>query len=145
MSKTIELTQGKQTIVDDDDYDYLSSFKWFAHKESYTFYAYRKKNGKMLSMQNVIMNPESGLVVDHINRNGLDNCRENLRVVTRSVNSRNMKIRIDNTTGHTGVVIIQSKKWVARKKFDGRNYYIGTFETFEEACEAYDGFEINIE
>jgi hypothetical protein len=88
--KTIRLHNGMETIVDDEWYEYLSKFHWAAQKGRHTFYAMRmeRKGGKCIhiAMHRVITNAESGMVVDHINFNGLDNRKENLQVVTNSEN-----------------------------------------------------------
>jgi len=96
-SKAIPLTNGKFTIVSEEDYEWLSQYKWLSIKKSNAYFM-AEKNGKRLgggrrepriSMHRFIMKPKKGMVVDHINRNPLDNRRENLRVVTEKVNANN--------------------------------------------------------
>lgn len=133
--KEIQLTQNKITIVDDDIYDWVSLYKWYARKSLHTFYAQRKFeiDGKWrnIMLHRFIMNPENGMSVDHINRNGLDNRRKNLRIVTHSENHFNEKLRVDNTSGHKGVINPKKGKWDAY--IAGR--YLGRFNTIEEAIE----------
>ena len=86
--KYIPLTQGKFAIVDDDMYEYLNQWKWCLRKKSErSFYAGRNdwenKKNHIVTMQQLIMNPPKGMVIDHINGNGLDNRRCNLRICTR--------------------------------------------------------------
>ena len=110
--KKITLTQGKETIVDDDDYEILMEHKWYAHKSSRKkdkFYAERMapvdSNGKqkIIHIHRVIINAPKGMQVDHINGNPLDNRRENLRICTNQQNGMNRGKPKDNTSGYKGV------------------------------------------
>jgi len=132
--KKIKLSQDKYALVDDDDYEILSVYKWYARKDRYIFYAQRKNNpnDKAILMHRVIMNPPSNMFIDHINRNGLDNRKKNLRIVTHSQNHFNEKIRIDNTSGYKGIQFNKkNKKWIAyiSKK------YLGSFKDIKDAIE----------
>ena len=90
-----------------------------------------------IKIHNYIMNPEEGYIVDHINGNGLDNRRENLRIVTPQQNAFNRAIQTNNTSGHTGVSLVKrNNKWLARIGFNGKRIVIGTFDSYEEAVEA---------
>ena len=97
MMKAIPLTQGYDAIVDDEDYDSLSGFKWFACVYTNGVYAMRGRRisepgtQKHIRMHRQIMNAPDGMLVDHINRNPLDNRRENLRLVTLAQNNRNKR------------------------------------------------------
>jgi len=87
--------------VDDEDYKLVSQYKWQEAKairkgKYYTSYALAKtcgsnKTRKTISMHRLIMNTPANLVVDHINHNGLDNRKENLRNITRSENQKNLR------------------------------------------------------
>ena len=95
--KEIALTQGQFALVDDCEYERLSQFKWYAHKNYKTFYAVRHSpriKGKryLIYMHHkIIGKPPKNYVSDHENGNGLDNQRENLRFVTHRQNSQNRK------------------------------------------------------
>ena len=87
--------------------------------------------------------PESQ--IDHINRNGLDNRILNLREVTASENCKNRGLKSSNKTGITGVYFHKlTKKWAAQISFkNGRNYHIGLYVDFFEACCARKAAEYN--
>lgn len=138
--KIIKLTRGGETTVDDDVYEWAKNHKWWAHDG----YAYGMPNGKPIFLHRAIMKPPKGLVCDHINRNRLDNRKENLRVVTSVVNSSNKSGPTPrNETGYLGVM--WDKRRMSAKKpyksalvFNGIKYYLGSFATAEEAALAYD-------
>ena len=140
--KHIKLTQGKVAIVDDVDFERLNAFKWYALKDYNTFYAMRgsRINGRYARrrMHRDILNTPVGLETDHINRNGLDNRRENLRICNGAENRRNTIKRKDNTSGFKGVAWDRANsKWQARIKVNSRQLFLGRFTTKELACKAY--------
>ena len=101
MSKRILLTKNKVAIVDDEDYEWLNQWKWKYHKDNY---GYRTvKYNKSIFMHRIINKTPDGLFTDHINREGLDNRKCNLRTVTRNQNIFNSKPRKNNTSGYKGV------------------------------------------
>jgi hypothetical protein len=138
----IQLTQGQSTIVDESDFESLKGWKWCAMycSSSKSFYARRYRNGKIVAMQNVIMSPAKGYVVDHINGNTLDNRRSNLRVVSRKHNSWNKKMPSTNTTGFKGVYRTKRgrRPFEARIKVNQKQIYLRSFHTAEEASAAYE-------
>ena len=80
---------------------------------------------------------ESGVVVDHINGNRLDNRAENLRLVNRAQNNMNKGLRSNNTSGHTGVAWDKSKgKWVAQIQIGGKAKFLGRYTDIEKAIKA---------
>jgi len=90
-------------------------------------------------MHRVILDAPPAVEVDHINRNGLDNRRANLRLATRAENTRNAKLSRRNTSGFRGVSFDHfSGRWLAIVKSDGKTYRLGAFATPEEAAFAYD-------
>jgi hypothetical protein len=142
--KMIPLTQGKFAKVDDGDFEFLVKHKWCVLTgKSHRLYAarYKKQNKKMsiFLMHRVVTSAPVGLVVDHINGDGLDNRRSNLRVCSMVGNIQNSKIRSDNTTGYKGVYYRKSKgKYISGIMQNGKRIYLGSFETAEEAARAYD-------
>lgn len=93
--KEIKLTQGKVVLVDDEDYEYLNQFKWYALKNHRTYYAQRVIQNnyikRTLKMHRVIMDTPCGLEVDHIDGDGLNNQKCNLRNCTFAENRKNRK------------------------------------------------------
>lgn len=138
--KTIPLTQGKVAIVDDEDYEILKQFKWYAVKCDSTFYAQRKARSEhkriTTRMHREVINPPAGFFCDHKNGDGLDNRRDNLRIVTNAQNQMNKGIYKTSTTGVKGV-IIDHGKYRASIKLNGRSKHLGMFKTVEEASAAY--------
>ena len=139
--KRIPLTQGKFAIVDDEDFEYLSQFKWCASKNGNRYYAKRSiwENGRrfLLPMQNAIMGVPHGVIVDHIDQNGLNNTRHNLRVCTRAENNYNKGKQKNNTSGFKGVSR-DRRKWCAVIWMNRTRKHLGFFSTPEEAARAYD-------
>lgn len=141
--REIELTKGQVAIVDDEDYEWLNQWDWYAQKTGKNFYAVRKpwiqatqNCAKLYLMHREILKPEKNLVVDHINKNTLDNRRSNIRICTQSENLMN----IETKSGHKGVFCQKrklTKKWEANIYKNRIKYYLGCFETKEEALDAY--------
>jgi len=135
--KTIALTQGLEAIVDDADYEWLMQWKWCANKAGNTHYAIRSvrlPNGKQTNeyMHRAILGLEKGdrREGDHINHEGLDNRRANIRIVTKQENRFNQK--------HKGHWWVEAKhKWVAQIQVNGRSTHIGYFDTANKARRAY--------
>lgn len=131
--KEILLSQGKVALVDVEDYDELSKYKWYAYRDVHTYYAGRNvKNACQVRMHRQITHCPEGLEVDHINRNGLDNRKENLRICTRSQNCCNF-VRKRNVSGCRGVVPHGPGKWQVFITKNKASLTLGTFDTFEEA------------
>lgn len=135
----IELTNGGKTKVDDDLYEYLSSLNWQLSPQGYACRS-SVKDGVIL-MHRVIVNANRGEIVDHINQNKLDNQKINLRVVNRSKNSINSKMRENNTSGFRHVTWRKdTKKWLAQVMRNYRNYNLGSFDFPEDAALAAEKF-----
>lgn len=143
--KEIPLTQGKVAIVDDGDFKYLNQWKWWldGRPTRRTDYARRKiktpeDKWKKVSMHRAILNVAEGVPVDHINGNGLDNRRENLRVCTLTQNMQNAPLRKDSTSGYKGVHWFERRgKWVAYINFQGKRVHLGYHDKKEDAAGAY--------
>ena len=138
----VPLTKGYEAIVDLGDLHLVSGENWCAHQCNGNFYAYRKiPNGKW-RQQTVIMHRVifggSPPTVDHIDMNGLNNRRNNLRAATKSQNAQNAKISVANKSGFKGVSWnSQTCKWRARIGHRGKSVHLGRFSTPELAYSAY--------
>lgn len=135
--KHIKLTCNKKAIVDNEDFYYLNNFKWQYHNKNYAVHHIR--NRKSILMHRFIMNISDPKVeIDHINHNGLDNRKSNLRICSNRQNHYNSKIRKDNKSGFKGVYFHKvSKKWEVRIKFNGRKLYLGQFKSKLDAAKKY--------
>lgn len=92
--KEIKLSKGMVALVDDEDYEYLNQFKWYlTHSHYKHYYAIRSvcvnKKYKSIRMHRDIMMPNHNQEIDHIDHNGLNNQKLNLRICSRAENSRN--------------------------------------------------------
>ena len=140
MTKIIPLTRGKFALADDDDYEWLSHWKWFCSAKGYAVRNEGKRpNRKTIYMHCEIMKPPAGMDVDHIHGMTLDNRKSEMRICNRSGNKSNSKIRSDNTCGFKGVNWSKFHgKWVARVGINGRRKHIGYFDDPIQAAVAYD-------
>lgn len=136
--KAIKLTQGKYAIVDDIDFSWLNQWKWYFGNSGYAMRKpWNKGENKAFLMHRVIMNPKNDEQVDHINRNRLDNRRENLRIVTPHQQRFNMSKPKNNTSGYKGVSWSEErKKWVAQIQINGKNVPLGRYIDIAEAINA---------
>jgi len=134
------------TIVDPEDYEHLSKFNWHVVEGKGTYYAVRvgrkseKRKGKNIWMHRVILNPDEDQICDHINHNGLDNRKANLRPVTHSQNMQNRpKRKTKCHSKYKGVSFRKRQnKWVADIQVDGKPRFLGYFNEEIDAARAYD-------
>lgn len=155
--KEIQLTKGKVALVDDEVFDYLNQWKWYAKKSNGNYYAKRnirinKKYAGHILMHRLLMNVEKHLYIDHIDGFSLNNQKNNLRICTHAENMRNKKLHINNTSGFKGVYWHKStKKWMAFIKINNKQLYLGLFidpidaaRTYNEAAVKYHGEFANL-
>lgn len=126
----------EEFFIDTDDYDKVKELCW--HKSYYGYLESRDRNlNKIIKMHKIILpikEGENGLEIDHINRNKLDNRKENLRIVTRSINNLNQGPRRDNATGVKGVAY-NGSRYVVNFKYNKIKFPVKSFKTIEEAIE----------
>lgn len=145
--KKINMTRGKSCVVDDDDYEKVSAYRW---------HSVRNKNGnwygkrttwperKHMPMQNFIMGVAVGVQVDHINGNSLDNRKVNLRICTHQQNRCNGHKKPRSNTGFKGVYLRRGNRYMSQIKAFGNSIYIGMFDNPVDAAHAYDSKAIEI-
>ncbi len=146
---SIPLSKNHFAIVDEIDAD-LSDFHWSALITHTKVYAYRTakiddKHTTVL-MHRVILARALNVdlskydLVDHIDLNGINNRRNNLRIATHSQNLQNKSIQSNNQLGYKGVTLVRGKyqnKFKAQIQFDGKLFYLGIHDTVEEAYAVY--------
>lgn len=142
--RSIELTQGQVAWVDDEDFERVNAFKWYADKKGNTFYAVRAGviNGKRTtqSMHIFIMgyNPEKP-IIDHIDGNGYNNWKLNLRPCTHQENLMNQRKRKNCSSDRIGVYWDKSRqKWMARIQVNKIRIHLGYFDNEEDAAKTRD-------
>lgn len=135
----IPLTHGKFAIVDAEDYDRLGKYKWYCREAKNNFYAFRRNGKKMVSMHREIINAPEGLLVDHIDGDGLNNCKSNLRLCTYAENACNRRPNRKGSSKYKGVWFHKrERKWEARITRKGKLKYLGRYDDEIEAALAYD-------
>lgn len=135
--KIISKTYGThEVIIDIDDYHTVNAYTWHLKKsKNGNFYARTHINKKNVSLHQ-LLNPNWKLT-DHINGNGLDNRRSNLRECSMTENNRNLKKSIKNMSSKYKGIYKANDKWAARITVDYKVHYLGVYTTEEEAAEAY--------
>lgn len=151
--KKIALGNARFTLVDDEDFDWLNQWKWHYCKSGSgkVGYARNWNKGNPIRMHRLIMGDPDGKQIDHINGDGLDNQRKNLRTATASQNNMNRK-QHNNQHGFKGIYFYNTrryynkkttrttnpKNWKARIKINRKFIHLGSYSTKEEAAKSYD-------
>jgi hypothetical protein len=139
--KEIQLTRGYVALVDDADYERVSQFKWYALPTGNTVYAQRgihRPDGpgqtKQMMHRFILGLTDPKICTDHIDRNGLNNQRSNLREATNQQNQWNSAKHKDSPPGVKGVHWVAAhKRYRVTIKFDGKRLYLGQYKTKAEA------------
>ena len=123
-----------ETIIDAEDVELVKSYSWSLSKGRHTQYC---KSNQVGQLHRLVMNAPKGMVVDHINHNGLDNRKSNLRICTNQENICNCEIPKNNKSGCKGVYWAKDKnKWTVQVTINNKTIYIGRYTNLEEAIEA---------
>lgn len=138
----IPLTQGYVATIDAADVHLVDKWNWTAFVRQRTVHVFRKHmvDGapKNVWLHRVILGTPDGFDTDHVDGNGLNNTRSNLRVATRSQNNRNQRLASHNTSGHKGVSWHKKdKRWRACIHVNNKYVHLGHFIEFDDACAAY--------
>lgn len=142
--KTIQLTQGYVATVDDEDFERVSAFKWFAvvdkskRRTVHQVYARTKMGDRAIGLHRFLLNALPGQLVDHKNTDGLDCRRENLRLVTREQNGANRRKGIGTSSKFKGVTRWSRGRWRAQIQSNGKMMHLGIFNHEEDAAREYD-------
>lgn len=131
----IPLTQGRETLVDAEDVEFLGEFNWL-------WVSWRTQIGYAVlprgqgAMHRILMGNPEGMCIDHINGNSLDNRKSNLRVVTTRENLQNKE---DHRSGRLVGTTFKKKekKWMSQIRFGKTRKFLGYFKTEHEANQAY--------
>lgn len=134
----IPLTFGFVTFVSPEDAERVAAHRCFAVvNDTKAYAAFRTRNG-LVPLHRFLLDAPKGIDVDHIDGDGLNNRRRNLRLATRSQNNANSAVRVSSKSGYKGVESSRIGTWHARIAFRGQRLRLGTFATAEEAARAYD-------
>jgi hypothetical protein len=138
--KEIPLTQGHVSLIDDEDYELVSRYPWYADVGKWTTYA--KSDNVfwygIIRMHAFIMKPPAGFIVHHIDENGLNNQKYNLENITQMEHATKSKLRYNKSGSLYRGVYLHKSGWYSAEIW--RNYkktYLGLFQTQKAAAEAY--------
>jgi len=139
----IPLTQNAHATVDTEDLGLLDEYRWRLAKRLQLRYARRDVGGKTVYMHRVIMNAPAGMQIDHINGNGLDNRKANLRLCNHTQNQRNARKRKRASSRFKGVNW-HCNGWVARICVNRKRINLGRYKVESEAAQAYDAKAVEL-
>lgn len=138
--KEIQLGRGYVALVDDEDYERVNAHKWYIFNPQLSKTTYAQRNARPVGlMHRFILDAPEGTRVDHVDGNGLNNVRSNLRLASHADNMRNRRKAVNNTSGYIGVYWDKHKsKWRARVRVNNKNNHIGYFDDLVLAAKARD-------
>lgn len=140
--RAIPLPCGKETKIDAADFYRLGGLSWRsqrANQRAERYYVYAHAAGRKIYLHRAIMNASAGVTVDHRDGDGLNNCRENLRIATRAQNNANRAST--SSTGYRGVWRTRCGMFqasISERSGSNKCAYLGTFSTADAAARAYD-------
>lgn len=140
----VPLTRGLEAVIDASDVPLVEGRNWYAsNRRKSVCYAIAKiydgKKWAYFPMHRLILPPTADRpIADHIDGNGLNNRRSNLRLATHKENSYNLRARMRPRSGFKGVSMMPSGKWKAQLIVENKVRYLGCFVTPEEAARAFD-------
>lgn len=124
-------------LVDDEDYQIVRSFNWGYMETAHGNIYVRRTNRPNILLHRFLLDPATDVLIDHIDGDGFNNQRYNLRVATSSQNAMNRIVQRNNSSGMSGVTWYPWKgKWVARITKEGRSYCLGYFAKLVDAKNA---------
>ena len=142
--KKIPLTQGKVTLIDNEDFEIASLFKWSLYTCKGIDYAATRIDGEVLLLHRLIANTPQYMETDHRNRNGLDNQKNNIRICTHQQNMMNIP-SVRGKSKYKGVSWnIRKNKWQVYISYNSKNKFLGCFTKEREAAQAYNDKAIEL-
>lgn len=134
------LGSGRTSLIDADDIPRVGEFAWrLSNAKDRPDYASTSVGRHQVYLHRFVIDAPDGVIVDHVNRDGLDNRKANLRLATGTLNMANTMRRSDGSSEYKGVKIRHDgKKWCARIQINGKGIHLGSFVTAAEAARAYD-------
>lgn len=146
--KKIPLSRGLFALIDDEDFEFINKFKWYAIKNRENYYAVRQeyeksKYKRRLYMHNEILKVvKEGNIIDHKDLNSLNNQKSNLRECSIAQNNKNKGVYKNKKSKYMGVYLgYKGKKgqvFIAQITNDNKHFYLGSFLNEIEAAKAYD-------
>jgi hypothetical protein len=133
--RKIPLTQGKFALVDDEDFEFVSQYKWCAYWKEAHYYVMHKDKGTTVHMHSFILGTTS--LVDHRNGDGLDNRKSNLRITSDRTNALN-----SDRSRSAKIVEKHGNRWRVRPFVDGRRTNLGSFSSLEEATKIAEEYKL---
>lgn len=127
------------SYVDDEDYDELIKYRWYLDSYGYAMRDIYKNNTHKTTKMHIQILKNPPYKIDHMNRNKLDNRKENLRPATSQQNSANRGKKANTSSIYKGISFREKKqKWEASIKTGKKSKYLGLFTNEIEAAKAYD-------
>jgi hypothetical protein len=135
---TIAIRHNVACLIDEEDLELVSRFIWFADRRKFVAYAKTLSRRVNTTMHRLVMKAKKGQQVDHINGDGLDNRKQNLKLSTGSSNQQNAHNKRRSISGYRGVYPSSNNKWRTQLTHKKKRYHLGVYETTLEAAIAYD-------
>jgi hypothetical protein len=138
--KSITMTNGVRTIVDDDMHEMYGKYNWTQHTKGFACRSMKMEGKwKTVFLHRLVMNVPQGKEVDHINGDRLDNKKSNLRICSREDNAKNRMKRYDSQQPFKGIRL-RKGRWEVNLQCDKKAYYLGRYNTAIEAAKVYDKY-----
>ena len=143
-NRTKAYKDGKTFLVSAEDYeDFVYGYRFCLNDKGYVMYSGTKDGLNNKRLHRIIMDDPDGEFIDHINRDPLDNRRDNLRIVTQQENNMNLSMRKTNKSGIAGVYWYKNRnKWVAEIRYKYKKIHLGYFDNLEAAAKVREEAEI---
>ena len=128
-----------EVLVDDEDYDQIIQYNWHIGRQKSKFRVERNHKAGIRRLHRFILNiSDPSIQVDHIDRNPLNNQKNNLRIVSVTENNRNIALSKRNTSGYKGVSWHKTaNKWTVRIHYNGKYHSCGLYDNVKDAARAY--------